>query len=115
MKTTIPVSAATKVLLTFLTIGAGTASGQQVYDNFEGSGVVCYATTKTAKIDTLADNPQVDDINSSATCAKFVRSRQRYDYIKILPKGQFPDLSAYASYDANAPKFKMKVYSTAPV
>src|SRR3954464_13193175 len=108
MKTTIPSSTATKVLLAFLSIGAGTASGQQVFDNFEGEGMVSYAITKTAKIDTLADNPQTDAVNGSAKCAKFSRSRQRYDYVKIFPQGKLPDISAYASYDANAPKFKLK-------
>jgi len=115
MKTTIPVSTATKVLLALLSIGAGAASGQQVYDSFEGEGVVCYAKTKTAKIDTLADNPQSDGVNGSSKCAKFVRSRQRYDYIKIFPQGKLGDVSTYASYDPNAPKLKLKVYTTAPV
>jgi hypothetical protein len=102
-------------LLALLTLNAGEMTSQQLYDNFEGTSAVSYTTTKTAKLDTLAVNPSPDNINSSERCAKFTRSRIRYDYIKINPKGQISDIGKYASYDPAAEKFRMKVYTTAPV
>lgn len=101
-------------LISLLLSFAAPLSGQQVYDNYEGISQVTYYTIKSARFDSVAVNPAQDGKNPSGYCAKYTRSRQRYDYVKIFPKGRLGEVESYASYDPNAPKLRMKVYSTAP-
>ena len=104
------------VLYAMLLLNAGLSSAQQTYDTFEGERFVTYFTPKNwGKLDTVAANPAADSVNQSSRCASYKRSRQRYDYIKLYPSVKFADVEQYATYDDNAPKFKMKVFSTAPV
>jgi hypothetical protein len=93
-----------------------TASGyaQEIFDDFEGSSRVNYCVPKNwGKLDTSA-NPAPDKINPSQRCAKYKRSRQKYDYIKVTPNTRMPEIASYASYDGSAPKITLKVNTNAP-
>jgi hypothetical protein len=87
---------------------------QKVYDNFEGNSVVSYQNQK-GNLDTMAQNPSQDSINGSERCAKYFRTKQRYDNLKIAVKGKLVDIRTYVSSHPDAPKLKMKLYTTAPV
>jgi hypothetical protein len=87
---------------------------QAVYDNFEDNKLVYYSTLKGAVLDSVAPNPARDSLNSSAGCARYTRSRQRYDNIHMVLKGNLIGIPEYASYDA-LKKFRLKVYTNAPV
>jgi hypothetical protein len=110
-----PSSRAKRMLyLVMLTAGVTAMDGQQLYDNFESGGVVSFYVPRAAQLETLAPNPNPDQVNSSEKCARFSRSRQRYDYIKIYPSSKLESVQSYATYEWEAPKIKMKVYTTAP-
>jgi hypothetical protein len=87
----------------------------QVYDKFEGSRAVTYDTKSGGRLDTAAKNPSASDINSSPTCGKYTRNKvKKFDNLKISLKGKLADVTPYATYSGVPPKFKMKVYTTAP-
>ncbi|MCW3075616.1 MAG: hypothetical protein JWO32_225 [Bacteroidetes bacterium] len=88
---------------------------QQTYDNFEGEKHVVYNLKKAGKLDSVAVNPFPNSVNSSATCAKYERSRIRYDNIKMNLAGKLSGVNAYATYMGTPPKIKLKVYTTAPI
>ncbi len=94
---------------------AGTMLAQQgVYDNFEGSKVLCYSS-KTGQLDTAAMNPSPNSVNGSPKCAKYIRSSdKKFDNIKMCISGKLADVGNYATYTGMPPKIKMKVYSSAP-
>jgi hypothetical protein len=87
---------------------------QQVYDDFEGTTSVNYDIKGAGHIK-LTKNPAPNDINNSGNCAMYTRSHKEYDNIKIDFKGKLADVDKYASYEPNPPKFKMKLYTKAPV
>jgi hypothetical protein len=89
-------------------------SQNQVYDDFEGTKVLRYAS-KNGVLDTMVNNPAPNEINKSAKCAMYVRNRaQKFDNIKMPLNGIMSDVSAYATYLGIPPKIKMKIYTTAP-
>lgn len=88
---------------------------QEIYDNFEGNCKIRYDLKKAGKLDSTAANPKPDQINDSRTCAKYTRSKQRYDNIKMDFYGTLSDVAAYATYTGMPKKIKLKVFSTAPV
>lgn len=102
-------------LITILFFNAGFLLSQQVYDTFEGVKWVSYQVNKGAQLDTLAANPDPDEINGSEKCARYIRGRQRYDNLKLPLTGKITDVAKYASFQKEAPRIKMKVYTTAPV
>lgn len=90
------------------------AFSQQNYDDFDGAKFQNFGLANG--IISIVPNPSVDSINSSANCAKYVRSDTvQFDNIKVCPYRKLIDISAYATNSGNPPKFKMKVYTTAPV
>jgi hypothetical protein len=104
------------VIYAALLLNAGQNVAQQKYDSFEGERVVNYFVPKNwGKLDTIAANPAPDVTNNSQRCAQYKRSRQRYDYIKIYPPVKMADADRYATYDQEAPRMKMKVFTNAPV
>ena len=85
------------------------------YDNFEGAKSLRY-TEKSGVLDTTASNPAPNDINSSKTCALYVRNAtKKFDNIKMSLSGKLVNVDAYATYIGIPPKLKMKIYTTAPV
>jgi hypothetical protein len=91
------------------------AEAQQLYDNHEGRQLVHYQVAHNGgRLDSTIENPNLDGLNESARCGQFIRSKARYDFIKMLPAGPLQDVSAYASYEPTAPKLKMKVMTNAP-
>lgn len=103
------------LILTFI-IFQGTMTGQQQnYCDFEGNNVINFGMY-TGTIDSMFVNPYPNLlINNSAHCAKYVRDTLMYDFIKMNTDMKLSDISAYADSMMGAPKFTMKVYSTAPV
>jgi hypothetical protein len=94
----------------------GTVAGQQTYNDHDGQSQAHYFVARNGgKLDSAARNPRRDAVNSSPRCGHFKRSRQKYDYIKVYPKGRLEDVSRYMSYEPDAPKLKLKVYTNAPV
>jgi hypothetical protein len=90
-------------------------TGSQTYDNFEGSKSITYGV-RTGKLDTAANNPAPNKIDSSKKCAKYVRNgEKKFDNIKINLAKKLSSVDQYATYKGIPPKIKMKVYTTAPV
>ncbi len=88
----------------------------QVYDNFEGSRAVTYDIKSGGRLETSAKNISRKGINTSAQCGKYTRHKEkRYDNIKINLNGRLSDVAPYATYIGTPPKFKMKVFTNAPV
>jgi len=88
----------------------------QVYDDFKGNKALHYGE-KTGKLDTLAENPEMNSVNNTKKCAKYVRNgEKKFDVIKMNLSGSFSDssINTYATYLGIPPKLKMKVYTTAP-
>lgn len=102
------------ILLILLVAAVRVALGQQVYDNFEGKGCVRYDLLTAGRLDTVP-NPASSGVNSSAQCAKYVRSGQRYDNIKMKLSAPLTNVTDYATHLGTPPRFKMKIYTTAPV
>ncbi len=78
-------------------------------DNFENTRLVNYPSAQ-GTVNEAAANPGSNTINSSSTCASFVRDgSQQYATIAIQPKnGKFGDVSGYAS---GAQKITLKLRS----
>jgi hypothetical protein len=110
-----PISKVLIPMVTALCMQPVVSYSQQMYDDYEGSKSITYSFNRAAHVDSAAANPKMDDVNSSAKCFKYMRTRLKYDCIKIYPMGQIADVSQFASYEENAPKMKMKLYTTAPV
>lgn len=87
---------------------------QTIYDNFEGSKVIHYHE-KSGVLDTLVANPAPNKVNTSSTCALYVRNRsKKFDNIKMKLSSNLSDVSPYATYLGEPPKLKMKIYTSAP-
>lgn len=95
----------------FLT-GASLFSQTVTYDNFEGAQSLLYGY---GKLDTVAKNPLVDKVNTSAKCARYVRnSEKKFDNIKMVIPRKLADVSIYSTYTGNPPQMKLKVFTDAP-
>jgi hypothetical protein len=69
---------------------------------------------KSGRIDIKAGNPKPCEVNASSRCAKYNRtSSLPYDNIKFALSKKLENVMKYASYEANAPKIKMKVFTGA--
>jgi len=102
-------------LLSVSLLAGYTLSAQSVvYDNFEGAKSVRY-TEKGGVLDTLVKNPAPNDINKSAKCALYVRNgSKKFDNIKMGMTGNLSEVEKYATYLGIPPRFKLKVYTSAP-
>lgn len=88
-------------------------NAQQNYNDFEGN---CYHLIdfKSGKLNVRAKNPESDSINSSNRCAKYTRtSFESFDNLKLVLKWKLKDVSAYANYNENSPRIRMKVFTSA--
>lgn len=87
----------------------------QTYDKFDGNKSLHYGA-RTGMLDTVVANPASGDVNSDKKCAKYVRNKdQKFDNIKMNLYGKLGDVTPFATYEDNASKIKMRVYSGAPV
>lgn len=90
------------------------AAQSQTYDTFEGKKLVQYGA-RTGVLDTLAKNPAVNEVDSSGTCALYVRNgTKQFDNIKMSLSGTLTGVNAYATYEGVPPQLKMKIYTAAP-
>lgn len=103
-----------KLLLIMMTIVIGqVVTAQQNYNDFEGSKT-SYFGFFTGNLDTIMTNPEINMIDSSSHCAKYVRDTVLYDNLQIHPNNKLVDVINYASPSASM-KIKMKLYTTAPI
>ncbi|WP_223648839.1 T9SS type A sorting domain-containing protein [Hymenobacter psoromatis] len=79
-------------------VPAAPAAAAILLDNFENTRLVAYPSAQ-GTVNEAAANPASNAVNSSSTCASFVRDgSQPYATIVIQPKsGTFGDVSGYAS------------------
>ena len=71
--------------------------------------------SRNGKLDSTSVNPSVGKINPKPISIKYKRDEySRYDNIKIYPERKLIDVGEYASYNHDAPKLTMKVFSSAP-
>jgi hypothetical protein len=89
------------------------ASGQHNYCDFEGNKSISFAFWN-GQLDTMKPNPATNPVNISAHCGKYIRDTARYDNIVMLPYSTLMDVTPYAIAGTGAPKFQLKVYSSAP-
>jgi hypothetical protein len=103
------------LIITFLMFQMGVIFSQKtVYDNFEGQKFIHYGE-RSGVLDTLAKNPVKDSVNKSAKCAFYTRNpAKKFDNIKMCVHGQLTGVNEYATYLGIPPKFKIKVYTSAP-
>lgn len=102
----------TKYLLLFIFL-LNSAFAQQNYYDFEGSMAVNFGP-HTGVLDTLHVNPMSNNIDTSSFCGKYIRDTAMFDYIKLYPYKKLVDVTPYASTNTQAPKIKMKVFTSAP-
>ncbi len=103
------------LLIVFLLQAGVSLSQTLVYDNFEGTKTIRY-TERTGVFDSLAKNPKIDEVNSSAKCGFYLRNKgKKFDNIKMELPAYLADVSPYATYLGIPPKLKMKIYTNAPV
>ncbi len=103
------------VFMAFLFYSNYMVGQSQCYDNFEGAKHLHYAE-KSGVLDTVAINPALNDINSSKTCALYVRNRtKKFDNIKMSFPGKLSAVDNYATYLGIPPQLSMKIYTSAPV
>jgi hypothetical protein len=101
-------------LSVFILCAGKIAAQSTLYDNFEGNKSVRYGE-RSGVLDTVAKNPAPNSVNSSAKCALYVRNgSKKFDNIKMGLTKQIADVEKYATYLGIPPKFKMKVYTSAP-
>jgi hypothetical protein len=91
-----------------------TAQNQINYNDFQGNAYH-YFGKNSGLLDSIFINPKPDSINPSALCARYRRDSLAFDFITFLPMGCLSDLDNYAKHDSLVKKFKMKLFSTAPV
>ena len=82
-----------------VTLGSRAASAQVLYDNFEDTRIVGYPIVNGTLNQSVA-NPGSNAVNSSPTCASYVRSTGQYDAFVVKPSAantRMADVSAYAA------------------
>jgi hypothetical protein len=103
------------LLLTFLLIQGNVSSQTLTYDDFEGKKCIHYSD-KTGVLDSMAKNPKPDSLNKSKKCGLYVRNgAKKFDNIKMKLPSNLTDVESYATYLGIPPRFKMKIYTSAPV
>ncbi|MES2567801.1 MAG: hypothetical protein V4565_13090 [Bacteroidota bacterium] len=91
-----------------------TFSQQAVYDNFDGKKFVHYGE-RSGILDSIAKNPMKDSINKSPKCASYTRNAsKKFDNIKMCVHGRLNNVNEFATYLGIPPKFKIKVFTSAP-
>ncbi|MCD6017318.1 MAG: glycoside hydrolase family protein [Bacteroidetes bacterium] len=103
------------LIVIFFMIQMGVIYGQKVtYDNFEGRKFIHYGE-RTGVLDSLARNPVMDSVNKSQKCAFYTRNgAKKFDNIKMYVHGRLTGVNEYATYLGIPPRFKIKVYTSAP-
>ena len=102
----------TKMLCSLALLAAGTqASAQTLYDNFETTRLVSYPTVSGTLTQTAA-NPGSNAINSSTTCALYIRdASQQYAVIVAKPNGA--RMASVQPYVAGTKRISIKFRSPA--
>ncbi|MFD2787404.1 T9SS type A sorting domain-containing protein [Hymenobacter rubripertinctus] len=89
------------------------ASAQTLYDNFENVRLVNYSFT-SGVLSPNTPNPGSNAVNSSPTCAKYVRNAaEQFDVIQIRPIAAPNKLADVAAYAAGTKKMTLKFWSPA--
>lgn len=101
------------VILVMFMFRARESTAQQLYFDFEGTRIA-YFGMSSGVMDSLAVNPSPGEVNNSAGCAKYIRDTTLYDFIRVYPIKKLSDITPYADNNIQAPKIKMKLYSSAP-
>lgn len=102
------------LLLAQLFLSGSLFSQASLYDDFEGHRFVSYGE-RSGVLDSMAKNPAPNEVNSSARCALYVRNgSKKFDNIKMSLNKSISDVDKYATYLGIPPKFKLKVYTSAP-
>lgn len=87
---------------------------QQVYYDFEGIRNFNFGLC-TGNLDTNHSNVNPNNVNSSLSCAKYIRDTSTYDFIKFYPYNKLIDVTSYTNTVSGTPKIKMKIFTTAPI
>jgi hypothetical protein len=101
-------------LISLLFITRISVQAQQSYCDFEGTKLIHFGM-HTGVLDSSLTNPAPNSIDTSAQCGMFIRDTATYNWMRIYTDARMADITPYASNSFNAPKMRMKVYSTAPV
>jgi|GEM_PF-1813651 len=104
----------TKLFLTGLGIAfAQQASAQILLDNFENTRLLQYPA-KSGVLTENAPNPGSNAVNSSPTCASYVRNvAELYDYLVVKPNGTNNAFINSADYKTGTKRITLKLYSPA--
>lgn len=103
------------LIATFFMFQMGVIFSQKVvYDNFDGKKFIHYGE-RTGMLDSLAINPTKDSVNKSHGCALYKRNAsKKFDNIKMCVHGRLTGVEEYATYLGIPPRFRIKVYTSAP-
>lgn len=95
--------------------GAIINAQSQTYEDYRGSKTMCYGD-RSGILDTTAQNPAPNKINSKEICVKYTRSgTDKFDYLKLSLSGKLTEVNQYATWTGNPALIKMRVLTTAPV
>ena len=104
-----------KTLLGLCLLVSGALAAQQNYDDFEGNSFQDFGF-RTGMLDSMRANPMMGGVNVSNTVAMYRRNDTvLYDVLTMYPVRKMVDVTPYATNAGTPPRFRMKVYSTAPV
>lgn len=103
------------LVVTFFMFQMGLIFSQKVvYDNFDGKKFIHYGE-RSGVLDTVAKNPVRDTVNNSLNCASYTRNAsKKFDNIKMSVHGRLTGVNEYATYLGIPPRFRIKVYTSAP-
>ena len=103
------------LFILYLLFSAGLIFGQQNYDDFDGNKFQ-YFGPKNGDLDSIHNNPGSNSVNNTSKCAEYNRSDTvQHDNLKIYPYNKLVDVTPYATNAGTPPRFKMKLYTEAPV
>ena len=86
----------TKIICTAALVASGTAaSAQTLYDNFEATRIVSYPLVEGMLVQN-APNPGSNPVNTSPTCASYMRGAGQYSVLVVKPNNaKMADVTAY--------------------
>src|SRR5687767_9677038 len=87
---------------------------QENYRDFETTPPKAFLGERNGALDSLAANTMTNAINMSSVCAKYIRSAEQYDNLKLYFPNKLVDVTPYATIAGTPPKITMKVYTSAP-
>ena len=103
------------LIILCLLFTTGLTFAQQNYDDFEGNKFQ-YFGLRNGILDSAFSNSWSNGVNNTAKCARYERSDTvQHDNIKIYPYNKLVDVTPYATNSGTPPRFKMKLYTSAPI